>query len=112
MVSGSPRIESIQHLAAGEVGEIAGAIALRSGFPVALFEPRPAYRFARAAQAMLNFSLKSEPKSPIEFEILDSQGKVIRKLETKGHAGINRMKWDLRYESPRVIALRTAAPDN
>jgi photosystem II stability/assembly factor-like uncharacterized protein len=84
----------------------------RSDAPAILFEPRPAYRFARAAQAMLNFSLKSEPKSPIEFEILDAQGKVIRELETKGHAGINRMKWDLRYESPRVIALRTAAPDN
>jgi hypothetical protein len=81
---------------------------------------------------MLNFSLKTEPKveaktdpkteaktetktdakNPIEFEILDSQGKVIRKLETQGRAGINRVKWDLRYESPRVIALRTAAPDN
>jgi photosystem II stability/assembly factor-like uncharacterized protein len=99
---------------------------------VVLFEPRPAYRFVRDARAMLNFSLKTEPKagaktepkaeakaetkpeskSPIEFEILDSQGKVIRKLETKGHAGINRVKWDMRYDSPRVIALRTVAPQN
>ena len=79
---------------------------------VVLFEPRPAYRFARAPQAMLNFSLKTEPKSPVEFEILDSQGHLIRKLETKGRPGINRLKWDLRYESPRVIALRTVAPDN
>src|ERR1017187_4346354 len=37
MVSGSPRIESIQHLAAGEVGEGAGAIALRSGFQHLVF---------------------------------------------------------------------------
>jgi hypothetical protein len=33
-------------------------------------------------------------------------------LEQKGRAGINRAKWDLRYESPRVIALRTVAPAN
>ena len=84
----------------------------RSDAAVILFEPRPTYRFARAPQAMLNFSLKTETKDPVAFEVLDSQGKVIRKLETKGHPGINRMKWDLRYESPRLIALRTAAPDN
>jgi photosystem II stability/assembly factor-like uncharacterized protein len=84
----------------------------RSDASVVLFEPRPAYRFARSAAAMLNFSLKAEPKNPVQFEILDSQGKVIRKLEMKGHAGINRMTWDMRYESPRVVALRTVAPNN
>ena len=25
---------------------------------------------------------------------------------------MNRVPWDLRYESPRLVALRTAAPDN
>jgi hypothetical protein len=81
-----------------------------------LFEPRPAYRFVRGAHAMLNFSLKVEPKSLVEFEILDSQGAVVRKLEAKEVkdlvVGINRVDWDLRYDSPRVIALRTVAPDN
>jgi len=61
---------------------------------------------------MLNFSLKAAPEDPIQFEILDREGKVIRKLESKGRAGINRVRWDLRYESPRLIALRTTAPDN
>jgi len=37
----------------------------------------------------------------------------VRKLEAKDLvAGINRVSWDLRYESPRVVALRTVAPDN
>ena len=37
----------------------------------------------------------------------------MRRLEAKDLvAGINRVSWDLRYESPRVIALRTLAPDN
>ncbi len=84
----------------------------RSDAAVVFFEPRSNYRFARAPVAMLNFSLKTAPKNPIEFEILDSQGKVVRKLEAKGQPGLNRVKWDLRYDSPRLIALRTAAPDN
>ena len=51
----------------------------------------------------------------VKFEILDSQGNLVRQLEAKTDdlvAGINRVKWDLRYDSPRVIALRTVAPDN
>jgi len=61
---------------------------------------------------MLNFSLKAATKDPIQFEILNSDGNVIRKLETKGRTGVNRVAWDLRYESPRAVALRTVAPDN
>ncbi len=79
---------------------------------VTLFEPRPTYRFTRGGQAMLNFSIKAASKKPIELEILSSDGKVVRKLEAKGRAGLNRTNWDLRYESPRLIALRTKAPDN
>jgi photosystem II stability/assembly factor-like uncharacterized protein len=83
-----------------------------SDAPVVLFEPRSTYRFTRGGQALLNFSLKSAPKDQVAIEILDSDGKVIRKLENKARAGMNRVKWDLRYEPPRLIALRTVAPDN
>ncbi len=55
----------------------------RSDASVVLFEPRPAYRFVRGPQAMLNFSLKTVPKETVEFEILDSQGNVVRKLEAQ-----------------------------
>ena len=81
---------------------------------VVFFEPRTTYRFVRGAHAMLNFSLGRAIKDPIEVEILDAQGSVVRKLEARdgGLVGINRIKWDLRYDSPRVIALRTVAPDN
>ncbi len=85
----------------------------RSGTPVVLFEPRKTYRFVRGGEAMINFSLAAERKDPVQVEILDSQGGVVRKLEAKELvAGINRVKWDLRYDSPRVVALRTVAPDN
>jgi photosystem II stability/assembly factor-like uncharacterized protein len=80
--------------------------------PAVLFEPRPARRFAHGGAAMVNFSLKSAPKEQVEIEILDPEGKTIRKLKAKAHAGINRVKWDMHYESPRLIALRTATSDN
>jgi photosystem II stability/assembly factor-like uncharacterized protein len=80
--------------------------------PVTLFEPRQNYRFTRGGQAMLTFNVKTAPKDPVQLEIIDSEGKLVRKLETKARAGMNRLTWDLRYESPRVIALRTVAPDN
>ncbi len=79
---------------------------------VEFFEPRPAFRFTPNGQAMLNFSLKAKPKDEVEIEVLDSQGKLVRKLQAQGQPGINRVKWDMRYESPRMVALRTVAPDN
>jgi hypothetical protein len=88
----------------------------RSDAAVELFEPRPAYRFVRGPRAPLTFALKLPPKSPVQFEILDSQGAVIRKLEPREPkdlvVGLNRVEWDLRYDSPRVVALKTVAPDN
>jgi len=83
-----------------------------SDVAVQLFEPRQAYRFSRNGGSQITFSLKTAPKNPAELEILDADGNVIRKLDTKGRAGINRVAWDLRYDSPRLIALRTVAPDN
>jgi len=80
--------------------------------PIVLFEPRKTYRFVRGGEAMLNYSLTAAPKDPVQIEILDSAGNLVRTLEAKGQLGINRVKWDLRYESPRVVALRTVAPDN
>jgi photosystem II stability/assembly factor-like uncharacterized protein len=79
---------------------------------VTLYEPRQAYRFTQGGSAMLNFTLKTAPKGPVELEVLDSDGKVVRKLEARARAGLNRVQWNLRYESPRLVALRTAAPDN
>jgi len=76
------------------------------------FEPRSTYRFAQSGHAFLDYSLKSASKEPAKIEILDANGSVVRKLQSPAHAGLNRAIWDLRYEPPRVIALRTPAPDN
>ena len=86
-----------------------------SDAPTVLFEPRPARRFVRGGAAMINFSLKAAPKDPkeqVQIEILGADDKVIRQLKTRGHAGMNRVRWDLHYESPRLVNLRTVSPDN
>jgi hypothetical protein len=113
----------------------------KSDEQVRLFEPRATYRFVRGGGAAITYALKTEVKAnaenkeaskkdaaedteqaaatnadkdkgPVQIEILDSNGKVVRKLKAPGKAGMNRMEWDLRYEPPRLVALRTAAPDN
>ena len=56
-------------------------------------------------------SAKASPR-PARVEILDSANKVVRTLQSPTRAGFNRVTWDLRYDPPRVVALRTPAPDN
>jgi photosystem II stability/assembly factor-like uncharacterized protein len=79
---------------------------------VRFFEPRETFRFVRGGAAILNYSLKSAPKEPAKIEILDSSGAVIRKLRAPSHEGMNRTEWDLHYDAPRLISMRTPAPDN
>ncbi|HYL73086.1 MAG TPA: sialidase [Bryobacteraceae bacterium] len=77
------------------------------------FPPRPTYRLLRNGRALLNFSLKAPAKDPVKAEILDAKGAVIREIRAgTGQAGINRIAWDLRYEAPRLVALRTTPPEN
>ncbi|MGH9432327.1 MAG: WD40/YVTN/BNR-like repeat-containing protein [Terriglobia bacterium] len=83
-----------------------------SDAPVRFFAPRPAYRFFHKGRGLLNYSVKSAPKAPVQIEIVDSSGNVIRKLHDTAKPGMNRAAWDLRYEPPRLIKLRTDAPGN
>ena len=84
----------------------------KSDAEVRLFTPRSAYRFVQGGHAFLDYSLKSPSREPAKIEILDASGNVIRKLQSPAHPGLNRAMWDLRYEPPTLIALRTPAPDN
>src|SRR5438105_3689592 len=43
---------------------------------------------------------KIEGKDPVHIAIKDSNGKTIRELEGPGAEGVNRVLWDLRYDSP------------
>ena len=77
-----------------------------------LLKPRAGQRMARNCDTHFVFSLGSAPAAPVKFEILDSANQVIRTFETQGHAGWNDATWDLRYEPPNVVELRTTPPDN
>ena len=44
--------------------------------------------------------------------VTDASGAVVRTLKAKGRAGLNRVTWDLRYDGPEQVALRTLPPDN
>ena len=65
------------------------------------------------SRALLSYWLKSAPKGPVELEILDAKGQVVKKLpNANGRAGLNRTAWDLRLDPPTLVALRTTPPEN
>jgi hypothetical protein len=80
--------------------------------PAFLYAPRPGIRDPRSGSVEFLYSLKAAGSDPVVFEIVDSSGSVIRKLQSPGRAGLNRIAWDLRYEGPAQVELRTLAPDN
>ncbi len=80
--------------------------------PVRLFTPRPTYRYTDGGLAILDFSLKAAPKAPVTIAILDAQGKPVRTLTESARAGLNRVRWDMRYEGPHLVELRATPPEN
>jgi photosystem II stability/assembly factor-like uncharacterized protein len=80
---------------------------------VALVAPRAAFREPRGGRAQISFKLAAAPKNQIEFEVTDSKSALVAKLPpVTGHAGLNRISWDMRYPPPRLVALRTTPPEN
>ncbi len=80
---------------------------------VQLVAPRPAYRIVRGSgRATLSYWMKTAPSSEPTLEILDSRNALVRRLSGTGRPGLNRVAWDMRYEPPRSVALRTTPPEN
>ena len=82
-----------------------------------LFAPAPIFRQARSVftqpgRPHFAFALAADPAGPIKMEILDAAGKVIRTENVNGRAGMNGANWDLRYDAPLLVALKTTPPDN
>jgi photosystem II stability/assembly factor-like uncharacterized protein len=77
-----------------------------------LFAPRSLYRWSQRSRALINYSLKENPRGPVQLQLLDAEGKVVRDLRSTPRAGLNRVAWDLRYEPPHLIAMRTTPPEN
>jgi len=85
-----------------------------------LFKPGDVFRQARGvyptaaqpARPQFLFNLASAPTGPVQMEILDAQGKEIRKQMLTAHAGLNGAYWDLLYDAPTLVQLRTTPPEN
>jgi photosystem II stability/assembly factor-like uncharacterized protein len=97
-----------------------------------LFEVRPAYRFLMLAEsrfpmymgeendvpsnvghnppygASINYYLHSALTEDVQVEISDSGGRLIRTLKGTKQAGVNRLWWDLKYESTKQPKLQTS----
>ncbi|MGE5246202.1 MAG: WD40/YVTN/BNR-like repeat-containing protein [Betaproteobacteria bacterium] len=80
---------------------------------VRLYVPRPAYRWSHRPAAYITYSVKDAPKGPVHLQIVDAAGKVVRNLPpVPAQAGLNRVTWDLRYDPPTLVALRTTPAVN
>jgi photosystem II stability/assembly factor-like uncharacterized protein len=80
---------------------------------VSLFVPRPVIRILGGGRGFVNFNLKNAPKGAVQAAILDEHGQVVRQLRAPGSSvGLNRLQWDLHYDAPNLIALRTTPDEN
>jgi photosystem II stability/assembly factor-like uncharacterized protein len=79
---------------------------------VRLFTPRTSYRLTRGGRALITYELKTATKDPVKIAILGADGKIVRELDGSGNAGINRHGWELDYNAPRLIELRTTPSEN
>jgi photosystem II stability/assembly factor-like uncharacterized protein len=68
--------------------------------------------FQQAGRHHFTLSLAAAPSSPVRMEILDARGTVVTTRQLTGHAGLNGVDWDLRYDGPTLVALRTTPPEN
>ena len=83
------------------------------GTETRLFQPRPGFRQARSGSAEFVYSVPAVPAAPVQMEILDAAGQVIRTQQVAGsRAGLNRVSWNLMYEPARMVAIRTTIKDN
>jgi len=91
-----------------------------------LFAPRPAYRFRTLSYTMtpsqdlcagrnppygasINYYLKAAPTDEVSLTIKDQNGVVLRTLKGSKNSGLNRVWWDLHWESSKEVRLRTPA---
>lgn len=79
---------------------------------VTLYRPHPGYREARSGNADITFSTPAKTARPVTLEILDSTGTTIRTMRVATRAGYNRVSWNLRYDAPERVDLRTTPAAN
>ena len=83
---------------------------VNTSVPIFLYTPRPGFREGRSGSAEFLYTLQTAGDR-VTIEILDGVN-ILRKFDGPARAGLNRATWDLRYEPPIQVALRTIPPDN
>ena len=84
---------------------------------VKVFEPAPVFRLARDVfrqfgRPHFTFYLPMAPAGPIDVRVTDAAGKLVKTWQVAGHQGWNGADWDLRYDAPTLVALKTTPPEN
>ena len=62
--------------------------------------------------AVITYSINRTPEQtagPIRISVMDSEGHVIRRIDSRPHAGINRLVWPLNFEGPTPLDFTVAA---
>lgn len=82
-----------------------------------LFQPNPVIRLARSAYEQpgrpnFEFMLAEAPAGQAQIEIVDAAGKSVKKFSVTPRQGLNGVNWDLRYDGPTLVALRTTPAEN
>src|SRR5205823_4820085 len=85
--------------------------------PTQVLTSAPVIRLARdvfqqANRPHFTLMLASAPSAPIQLEVFDASGKVIRTERFVGRQGLNGINWDLRHNGPTLVALKTTPPEN
>jgi len=79
--------------------------------PAAIFRQARSV-FAQTGRPHFTFFLAAAPAGPIAMEILDGSGQLVKKQQVIGHQDWNGADWDLRYDAPTLVALKTTPPEN
>jgi hypothetical protein len=91
----------------------APALAQDADEPARLLPPRTAFRVLTDAQTTFTYVLNLPPDNPIVIEIRDPGGALVATLRSDVlQPGLNRIDWDLRWDPPLAVALRTTPPEN
>ncbi|HEX3744547.1 MAG TPA: hypothetical protein VHW09_11475 [Bryobacteraceae bacterium] len=81
--------------------------------PARLLPPRTAFRQVEGAAARFDFVVNFPPENPLTVQIRDTKGTLVATLHPDAILpGLNRIEWDLRWEPPVRVALRTTPPEN
>jgi hypothetical protein len=92
---------------------VAPVRAQEPGEPARLLAPRPAFRVLEDADATISYVLNFPPDNPITVEIRDSANALVATLRADTlMPGLNKIDWDLRWQPPLAVALRTTPPEN